>query len=199
VNGAFAKANCPARYRGHELLGVAHDVIDLRARAVPFEHRELGVVMRSALALAKARCELIDMRIALRQEALHLVLGRGTEPARCSALALDYLEGVEVQIEPRRNDHRRGLDFEKAASVEEPTHRRANLRALAQQLHFESTIVVRGVSPLNRIWPSWADAQARPPRSAFPSAHVIAIPSSAPKMARAAKWGVTSLRISPVA
>src|SRR5580658_1511392 len=180
---------------GHELLGVAHHVLDARVRAVPLEHGELGVVAAADLAAAKARRDLVDTRPAVRQQPLHLVLRRRNEPPRRTAVAARDLERVEVHVEPRRRDHQGRLNLDKAACVEEAPSARTHAGAFAQILHRASS----GARPRRTICASCPDARDRPPRSALPSAQVIAIPSRAPNIARATRCGDTSPRSSPVA
>ena len=156
-----------------------------------------GLCRSPDLAAPEARGDLVDALPAVGEQALHLVLGRGDEPARRPAVAARHLERVEVQVEPRRrhDDGRlrpRGSRARRRSRGPPRAPRRA--RAAAS----------RGVPRARRESAehhsaSCPAARTRPPRSALPSAHVIAIPSSAPKIARAARCGETSPRSSPVA
>ena len=61
---------------GHELLGVAHDLLDPGEGAVPLEHRELGVVTIADFPAAKDVRNLELSRHAGDEQTFHLVLGR---------------------------------------------------------------------------------------------------------------------------
>ena len=120
---------------GDELLGVAHHVLDARARAVPLQHRELGVVTSADLAPTKARRDLVDARQPLGEEALHLVLRRRAQPPGPAPVASRHFERIEVKVEPgRRHDDGR-LHLQEAARVEEGAHLGADAGSLAQPLH----------------------------------------------------------------
>ena len=68
-----------------ELLGVAHDRVDPRVRAIELEDRELGVVALAELARAERARDLEDARVPVGEQALHLVLGRRAQEAAAPA------------------------------------------------------------------------------------------------------------------
>ena len=119
-----------ARQVRHQLLGVAHHLLDAREGTVPLEHGELGLVALAQLVVAEALGELIDALEAAREQPLHLVLGAGDQVA----LALPSLHGhrIEVHVEPGARHHQRRLDLEEVLLIEEGAHRAQQLRALPE-------------------------------------------------------------------
>jgi hypothetical protein len=100
-------------------------------RAVPLEHRELGLVQLALLAAAKGFADLVHAGQRGRERALHLILGAGVQPARRAAHA-EHLDGVEVHIEAGAGHDRRRLELEHALRVEERTRRLQRLVPAAQ-------------------------------------------------------------------
>jgi hypothetical protein len=67
-----------------ELLGVAHDGLDVGVGAIKLEDGEFGIVTLAALSGSEGACDLKDplttirgKKAFLREKALHLVFGRG--------------------------------------------------------------------------------------------------------------------------
>src|SRR5262249_16021239 len=140
-------------------------------------------------AAPKALRDLKDTLVSVGEQPLHLILGRRDQIPRARRGV--RLERVEVQIEPRRRHEQGRLDLEEPARLEEAPDRADRARAPREELDGESP---RKITSANS-----PDARASPPGSAFPSAHVSTIPSSAPNVARATTIGCTSLRKSPAA
>src|SRR3546814_15921960 len=79
----------------------------IESRPIPFEHRELGIVMPALLIDTKHRRDLPDRPAAGRKQAFHRELGRGLQPK-----AVDRGEAFDVTIDggvPRqqRSEERR--------------------------------------------------------------------------------------------
>ena len=66
---------------------------------IPLQHAELPLVMSAVLFGAIAPAQLKNAGGAGAQEALHLVLGAGRQPADAMALRVAHLERREVQVE----------------------------------------------------------------------------------------------------
>ena len=107
-----------------------------RARAIPFEHREFGVMRGAALAVAKDMSELPDPRHPRDQQLLHRVFGRGMEPAPHRAAVARVVqigrERPEVRFEPGADLQCRGLDLDKILRREKPAQRGEHPAALLQ-------------------------------------------------------------------
>ena len=96
--------------------------------AVPLEHRELGVVVRAALAATEDLAERVQAIDATSDEPLALVLGARDEVALLGGGVLDD-ERVEVHLETGRRYGDGRLDLEEATVGEEAADRVVELGA----------------------------------------------------------------------
>ena len=96
----------PRSLRGQDQQrsAVGHQGLVGFARAIPFEHRELRMVQRSALAIAPHARQFEETRLSGRQELLGRKLRRSAQVERLSlAVVPDRLgrEGVQVGLVAR--------------------------------------------------------------------------------------------------
>ena len=105
-----------AQFRGDEgqqRLGVGEDFEIARVGAVPFEQGEFGVVPAPVFAVARDGAELEDVSIAGGEQALHVQLGGGAQPAGAGG------DGVDVRLGRVGGQQDGGVDFEEPAFAEE--------------------------------------------------------------------------------
>jgi hypothetical protein len=118
-----------ARYRRqmyHHLGGVLDDA-SVIAGAVPFEHGELGMMRRRALAVAEHMRQLEDARQARGQQLFHREFGRGMEIQRPARLLVGGhelgRERHQMRFETGADLKRRGFDLQEVARREERPRR----------------------------------------------------------------------------
>jgi hypothetical protein len=123
--------------------------------AVPFEHGELGVVQRPALAVAPDVAEAGDAGLAGGQELLHGEFGRGVEiePVACPVIADGGgREGVEMGLVAGRELQAGRVDEQEALGRQPGAERQLNAVADQQQ---RPAVGVPGGGPPGRDCGRW--------------------------------------------
>ena len=85
---------------------------------IPFDHRELGLVQPADLAVAKHAAYCVDVRVAVRQQALHVRLGRGLQVEGAAVGALEPMP-VDLRVTRCVMAERRRVYLEDLAPGEE--------------------------------------------------------------------------------
>ena len=75
----FLERHGPGKCLGDQRGNLVHESVMIEADAIPFEHRELGVVQPPGLAVAEHLAELVDRTAARGQQPLHRKLRRGVQ------------------------------------------------------------------------------------------------------------------------
>ena len=115
---------------------VVHQHLVALVRPVPFEHGELGMMQRAALAVAKRAGELDDARLACRQEFLAGEFRRGSQVEPFAGAGRRHQrgrEGMQVGFVSRRGHQRRRLDFDEVSGCEKLPYRRYDPSAAQQE------------------------------------------------------------------
>src|SRR5262245_6773587 len=118
-----------------ELGAILHELLVRPLGAIPFEHREGGMMQRAALAIAEHRREGKNPLLAGRQQLLAREFGGGGEikgvpgPVRIDQ---GGAEGVQVGLVTRRNLQNAGVDFQEAL-IAEPAAERGHDASARQQ------------------------------------------------------------------
>lgn len=125
VEGQRRRTSERSREGAEQLLAVAHEIVEGRARAVPLEQRELRQMPLGGLSVAEHVREAVDALDAVREHALERELRRGVQVAD---------DGRAARLERGPDAHRERVDvglgggggyelgrvhLEKAALVEE--------------------------------------------------------------------------------
>ena len=127
---------------------IGHQRIVGLTGAVPFEHRELGMVQGAALAVAKDAGEAEEARLARGQQLLAGEFRRGVQVERLAAsVGQDRLggEGGEMRLVARRDLQRGGLHLHEVVACEMPAQGRED--AVAGQEQGPAIRVDAGVPP----------------------------------------------------
>ena len=102
------------RGAGHHRHAVVHQQLVLAMRPVPFQHGELRMVQRAALAVAEAAGELEDAPFAGRQQLLAGEFRRGAQEAPVAAGGRRHFRphGMDVGLVAGGDLQDRGLDLD---------------------------------------------------------------------------------------
>ena len=113
---------------------VVHDEVIGLAGAIPFEHGELGMMQRPALAVAEDARELDDARFACSEELLAGKLRRGAQETAIVPARIGKLGRKRLQMDLIAGGHlqRRGLDLDEVKLGEIVPQRPHDLAAHAQ-------------------------------------------------------------------
>ena len=127
---------CPAcveRDSLEQLLDPVHRVVEVGVRLVPFEHRELGLVLVRDALVAEVLADLVHPLEAADDEPLEVELGRDSEVEVGLQLVRVRDERVRERSAVARLQHRR-LHLDEALGVEVAPDRRHDLRAQEEDL-----------------------------------------------------------------
>ena len=117
---------------------LVHERRGVGVAPIPLDHRELGIVPTAFLAAPKHRPDLEDGGSAGRQQALHVVLGRGLQEVPVhGAQAVDGRVGDGAPPQHRR------LHFEHLARSEEAAHGLEHRRSRAKRVEAAGRLPVQ--------------------------------------------------------
>ena len=136
-------AAAPAQHRragstrrlGQQRGAVPHQGLIVFPRAIPFQHGELWMVQRGALAIAEDPGEIEQARLAGRQQLLGGEFRRGVQIIRIAGAGIvdqHRRKAVQMRLVPRRDLQDRGLDLDEVAGFEPAPQRRLDPPAREQ-------------------------------------------------------------------
>ena len=117
----------------HEPLAALGDVVVVRVRLVPLEHRELGVVLGREALVAEVLADLVDALEAADDQPLEVQLGGDPQVQRAVERVVVGRERARGGAAVDRLQHRR-LDLDEALVVEEPADLADHAGARDEQL-----------------------------------------------------------------
>ena len=119
----------------HQPGDLGHELVMVKARAIPLEQRELRIVARTRFAIPERLADLKHRFAEHRQHAFHRIFGRGLQKARrADGDAALHQQRFQSRVSDATGAQQWRVNFQHTTGGEKLAYRRQQLRAALQYL-----------------------------------------------------------------